>query len=164
VALTRSAEAVVRAFCDAWERRDLDGVLGWLAEDVAYQNVPQPVMQGKSHARRFIGPIIRETHTIEFVLLNVVALEEAGLVLTERLDRLYYAGGLIEIPLMGIFVVREGQIAQWRDYADSATVAWGFANAGVKLVLDPERWHAVFEKTSGDGSPLDPADGTKVKR
>jgi limonene-1,2-epoxide hydrolase len=133
------AEAVVRAFCDAWERRDLESVLGWLAEDVAYQNVPQPVMQGRGQARRFIGPIIRETHAIEFVLLNVVASEEVGLVLTERLDRLYYAGGLIEIPLMGVFVVREGQIVQWRDYADSATVARGFAIAGVKLTLDPEQ-------------------------
>jgi limonene-1,2-epoxide hydrolase len=95
-------------------------------------------MQGKGQARRFIGPILRDTQAIEFVLLNVVASEDAGLVLTERLDRLYYANGLIEIPLMGVFVVREGQIVQWRDYADSATVARGFAIAGVKLTLDPE--------------------------
>jgi limonene-1,2-epoxide hydrolase len=137
--MSRSAEAVVRAFCDAWERRDLERVVDLLAEDVAYQNVPQPVMQGRGQARRFIGPIIRETREIEFVLLNLVASEEAGLVLTERLDRLYYESGLIEIPLMGVFLVREGQIVQWRDYADSATVARGFARAGVKLTLDPEQ-------------------------
>jgi limonene-1,2-epoxide hydrolase len=137
--MSQSAEAVVRAFCDAWERRDLERVVDLLAEDVAYQNVPQPVMQGRGQARRFIGPIIRETREIEFVLLNVVASEEAGLVLTERLDRLYYENGLIEIPLMGVFLVREGQIVQWRDYADSATVARGFARAGVKLTLDPEQ-------------------------
>jgi limonene-1,2-epoxide hydrolase len=135
--MSQSAEAVVREFCDAWERRNLERVIGLLAEDVAYQNVPQPVMQGRGQARRFIGPIIRETRAIEFVLLNVVASEKAGLVLTERLDRLYYESGLIEIPLMGVFLVREGQIAQWRDYADSVTVARGFARAGVKLTLDP---------------------------
>lgn len=137
--MSQSAEAVVRALCDAWERRDLEQVIGLLAEDVAYQNVPQPVMQGRAQARRFIGPIIRETRAIEFVLLNVVASEEAGLVLTERLDRLHYESGSIEIPLMGIFLVREGQILQWRDYADSATVARGFTRAGVKLTLDPEQ-------------------------
>jgi limonene-1,2-epoxide hydrolase len=137
--MSQSAEAVVRAFCDAWERRDLERVIDLLAEDVAYQNVPQPVMQGRGQARRFIGPILRETQKIEFVLLNLVASEQAGLVLTERLDRLYYASGLIEIPLMGVFLVREGQIVQWRDYADSATVVRGFAQAGVKLTLDPEQ-------------------------
>jgi limonene-1,2-epoxide hydrolase len=136
--LSQSAEAVVRAFCDAWERRDLERVLELMAEDLAYQNVPQPVMQGKKQARRFIAPILRETRAIEFVLLNVVAAEEAGLVLTERVDRLYYASGSIEIPLMGIFRVREGRIVQWRDYADSATVARGFTRAAVKLTLDPE--------------------------
>jgi limonene-1,2-epoxide hydrolase len=136
--LSQPAEAVVRAFCEAWERRDLERVLGFMAEDVAYQNVPQPVMQGKKQARRFIAPILRETLAIEFVLLNVVAAEEAGLVLTERVDRLHYASGSIDIPLMGIFRVRDGRIVQWRDYADSATVARGFAKTAVKLTLDPE--------------------------
>jgi len=32
--------------------------------------------------------------------------------------------------------VRNGRIVQWRDYADSATVARGFASAGVKVTLD----------------------------
>ena len=135
---TQSAEAVVRAFCLAWERRDLEAILELMAEDVTYQNVPQPAMQGRPRARRFIAPITRETQSIEFVLLNLVASEAAGLVLTERVDRLHYPSGLIEIPLMGIFVVRQGRIAQWRDYADSVTVARGFEKAGVKLTLDPD--------------------------
>jgi limonene-1,2-epoxide hydrolase len=137
VHLSESAEAVVRAFCDAWERRDLERVLGLMADDVRYQNVPQPVMLGRSQARRFIGPIIRETERIEFVLLHLLASEAAGLVLTERIDRLHYASGVIEIPLMGVFTVQQGRIVQWRDYADSATVARGFARAGVALTLDP---------------------------
>jgi limonene-1,2-epoxide hydrolase len=134
---SESAEAVVRAFCDAWERRDLNRVLGLMAEDVRYQNVPQPMMLGRAQARRFIGPIIRETVRIEFDLLNLLASEASGLVLTERLDRLHYTSGVIEIPLMGVFTVRQGRIVQWRDYADSATVARGFARAGITLTLDP---------------------------
>jgi limonene-1,2-epoxide hydrolase len=134
---TQSAEAVVRALCRAWERRDLEGILALMAQDVTYQNVPQPAMQGRPQARRFIAPIIRETQSIEFVLVKLVASEAAGLVLTERVDRLHYPSGLIEIPLMGIFVVQQGRIAQWRDYADSVTVARGFEKAGVKLTLDP---------------------------
>jgi limonene-1,2-epoxide hydrolase len=43
-------------------------------------------------------------------------------VLTERVDHLVDAAGktTMSIPLMGIFVVEDGKIAQWRDYFDTA--------------------------------------------
>src|SRR5260370_5080165 len=82
-ALSQSAETVVRAFCDAWEQRDLERVLGLMAEDVAYQNVPQPVMQGRAQARRFLGPILRQTRAIKLVVLNLLVSEQAVLVLTD---------------------------------------------------------------------------------
>ena len=34
---------------------------------------------------------------------------------------------------MGIFVVRDGKIAEWRDYGDCATAAQAFADAKVDL-------------------------------
>ena len=108
-----------------------------MAADVRYQNVPHPPMQGRAEAQRFIAPILRETQAIEFLLVKLVAAEEAGLVLTERVDRLKYPSGVIDIPLMGVFEVRDGRITEWRDYADSATVARGFQNAGVQLMMDP---------------------------
>lgn len=133
-----NSETVVRAFSQAWEDRNLDGILGLLAEDVVYQNVPQPVMRGRHAARRLLAPIVRETTAIDFVLQNLAVSTDGSVVLTERIDRLHYPGGIVSLSLMGIFVVRSGVIAEWRDYADSATVAREFSGAGAKLALDPE--------------------------
>ena len=41
---------VVIAFCDAFERRSVQGVLAYLASDVVYQNVPIPAMHGVDEA------------------------------------------------------------------------------------------------------------------
>ena len=35
-------------------------------------------------------------------------------------------GGRIELPVMGVFEVRDGRIAVWRDYFDLATVTAAF--------------------------------------
>lgn len=54
-------------------------------------------------------------------------------VLTERLDRLHFPTGVVDIPLMGILVVRNGKISQWRDYSDNTVAAAAFANAKIDL-------------------------------
>jgi limonene-1,2-epoxide hydrolase len=133
-----NSEAVVLAFCQAWNDRNIDAVLGLLAEDVVYQNVPQPAMHGRKAAGRLLAPIVRETTGIEFIVSNIAVSKDGSTVLTERVDRLHYPGGTVDLPLMGVFVVRDGLIVEWRDYADSATVGREFSQAGVKLALDPE--------------------------
>jgi limonene-1,2-epoxide hydrolase len=47
-----------------------------------------------------------------------VAETPGGVVLTERTDRFRVRGKWIELPVMGAFALRGGQIAEWRDYFD----------------------------------------------
>lgn len=125
-------EAVIR-FCAAFERRSREDVLAYMAPDIVYQNVPLPAMHGIEQAAKFLAPILTKTIKIEFKLLSLAVSASGEEVLTERLDRLHFPSGVVDIPLMGIFVVRNGKIAQWRDYADNAAVAAGFVNAKVDL-------------------------------
>ena len=122
--------AIVTDFCSAWERRSLEDVLSYLAPDVVYQNVPIPAMHGKDKTAAFLAPIIKNTIKIDFELLNVAVSRQGDEVLTERMDRLHFAGGTVDIPVMGIFVIRDGKIAQWRDYSDNAGVAAELARVG----------------------------------
>lgn len=121
------AESLIRDFCAAWERRDLAAILGVLAPDIVYQNVPAPAMEGKDAAAAFLIPIVENTSKIDFILTAIAVAADGETVLTERIDRLYYGEKLVDIPLMGIFVVRNGLIAEWRDYTDSASAARQFA-------------------------------------
>lgn len=126
-------QAVVTGFCDAWERRSLDDVLRYLADDIVYQNVPRPAMHGIEATKKFIAPLFTKTTKIDFELLSIATSARGDEVLTERMDRLHFPTGVVEIPIMGIFVVRDGKITHWRDYADSATVGKSFADAKVNL-------------------------------
>ena len=42
-------------------------------------------------------------------------------VMNERLDRFQLGGRWVEVPVAGLFVLRDGGIALWRDYFDLAT-------------------------------------------
>jgi limonene-1,2-epoxide hydrolase len=42
-------------------------------------------------------------------------------VLTERIDHLVVRGTSITLPIMGVFDVQDGLIAEWRDYFDLAS-------------------------------------------
>ena len=56
----------------------------------------------------------------EFKMLNVVS--SGDVVTTERIDAFTLNGKLGEFPVMGIFEIRDGKIAAWRDYFDMAQV------------------------------------------
>lgn len=131
--MSSDARDVVLGFCDAWERSSLEDVLGYMAPDIVYANVPIPAMNGVDEAAKFIAPIIKNTSKIQFEVLSIAVSAAGDEVLTERVDRLHFPGGIVEIPLMGIFRVRDGKISEWRDYSDNGAAAAGFAKANVDL-------------------------------
>ena len=45
-----------------------------------------------------------------------------GVVLNERSDRFRTGDTWVELPVAGVFVVRDGRIALWRDYFDRDTL------------------------------------------
>lgn len=136
--MTLDAEATVKEFCAAWERRDIEAIMALLTDDVVYQNVPGPTFAGAKAARRFLAPIVRETTAIEFIIYATATTADGRSVLTERLDRLHYPAGVVDIPIMGIFVVRDGRISEWRDYSNGSPPGAGFKDIGVTVTLDPE--------------------------
>ena len=131
--MSKDPRDVVIDFCAAWDRRSIEDIFEYMAPDIVYQNVPFPAMNGKDEAFSFINPIVKNTTRIEFNVLSIAVSESRAQVLTERLDRLHFPTGVVDIPLMGIFLVRDGKISQWRDYADNASVMKSFANAKVHL-------------------------------
>jgi limonene-1,2-epoxide hydrolase len=46
---------------------------------------------------------------------------DGDVVLTERIDTFEMGGKDVVLPVMGVFEVRDGKIAAWRDYFDMAT-------------------------------------------
>lgn len=56
---------------------------------------------------------------MEFLILHIAA--AGNVVLAERLDKFVIGDRSVELPVAGVFEVRDGKISVWRDYFDMAT-------------------------------------------
>jgi limonene-1,2-epoxide hydrolase len=114
---------LVSSFIAAIEANDLDSAVAMVADDIEYDNVPMRTIRGKAEFRASLQPFLDATAEIEWVINHQVAsgTPVEGVVMNERLDRFLVGDRWIEIPVAGLFVIRDGLIALWRDYFDLAT-------------------------------------------
>ena len=111
-------QTVVDAMIAACERKDMDGVLACFHEDVFYHNVPFEPVHGHDGIRAMLGGFLTVAEEIDWPVHKSVS-NGVDLVMNERTDRFRFASGWAEVVVMGVFEVREGKIAAWRDYFDS---------------------------------------------
>lgn len=109
----------VLAFIDLWNRRDLDAILAAMAPDCIYHNIPWAPLSGHAAIREGLSLFVADAGAIDWQVRHI-AQGADGTVLTERLDRFLLGEQWLEMPVMGIFVLRDGLITHWRDYFDSA--------------------------------------------
>jgi limonene-1,2-epoxide hydrolase/quercetin dioxygenase-like cupin family protein len=91
-------DEVIRAFVAAIERQDIEGPDG---------------------IRGALSRLLGAAEQIEWVTRRQVSAGDA--VMNERLDRFQLGDQWVEVPVAGLFVLRDGRIALWRDYFDLAT-------------------------------------------
>ncbi|MFQ5667521.1 MAG: limonene-1,2-epoxide hydrolase family protein [Candidatus Binatia bacterium] len=112
-------EKVVRDFCAAWRRKNIDELLGFLAPDAVYHNMPMEPLHGIDAIRQTLDTFMGPAEEIEFEMLGLAS--AGDLVFTERTDRFTMMGKTVVLPVAGVFEVRGGKIVAWRDYFDMQT-------------------------------------------
>ena len=115
-----SSTEVVGAFIAAIERKDLDAALAYAAADIEYDNVPMPTVYGHDGVRSFLEPLVSGVDEVIFEVHR--QLVGANVVMNERTDKFRVGETWIELPVTGVFEVRDGAIALWRDYFDLQTL------------------------------------------
>ena len=115
----RDPETVVREFCAAWSRRNVDELLAYFTADAVYHNIPVTPVTGHDGIRELLNMFAPTAEAAEFEILNLVS--RGNLVFTERVDRFTMNGRTVALPVAGVFDIRDGKIAAWRDYFDFAT-------------------------------------------
>ena len=111
---------IVNAFLAAAARRDYTVALPMLSEDVEYQNMPIAPVKGREAVKEQLEALLAMATDSEWkVLREVVA---GDVVMNEQVDSFTINGTRAELPVMGVFVVRGGLIAEWRDYFDLHTI------------------------------------------
>jgi len=112
---------VVRRFCAAWSDNIATAELAaFFTDDAVYHNIPLAPITGRAAIANNIASFIRPgapgIESIQFRVINIAA--NGPVVMTERVDVFKLPDKSFELPVMGIFEVREGKISAWRDYFD----------------------------------------------
>ena len=116
--LERENAELARAFNQAWSDRDLDRLIGYLADDVRYMIYEGgPVKQGPDEVREAVGRFMARFSRIEF---RVRRLEVMGSVVIHERTEDYYGpdgGHDTHFHVVGLLVIKQGRVAVWRDYS-----------------------------------------------
>ena len=116
--------ALVTKFISAIERLELPHALALLSDDCEYDNVPLGKVVGPEAVGNALAPFLDRYDRVEWVVHHQVSSGnlDHGVVMNERLDRFRSGEKWVELPVAGLFIVRHGKIAVWRDYFDRDTL------------------------------------------
>lgn len=112
-----SARKVVDDFIASWKGSDMDKIMSYLSPDCRYHNIPWEEVQGTEAIRKTLEGFMQGVSQIEFVVHKTA--EAGDTVMNERTDRFQIKGQWLDLPVMGVFEVKDGKIAAWRDYFDA---------------------------------------------
>jgi limonene-1,2-epoxide hydrolase len=110
---------LIREFCRAWSRLDPAELAQYFTEDGVYHNMPTGPVKGRAEIEQFIRAFAGSWTATEWEIISLA--EGEGVVIAERLDRTTAGDKSVDLPCTGIFEIRDGKIAVWRDYFDLGT-------------------------------------------
>jgi limonene-1,2-epoxide hydrolase len=117
--MSNVAERVVLEFLAAWPRGDIDELMSFFAPDAVYHNIPVAPVRGAAAIREAFLGFARLMDSIEIENLHIAA--AGDVVFTERIDKFRNATVTLDLPVAGVFEVKDGKILAHRDYFDYQT-------------------------------------------
>jgi limonene-1,2-epoxide hydrolase len=124
--MTTNSE-MVSDFCEAWPGLNREEIVARFTDDAVYRNIPFPgEIIGGAGVADVLLPISGKLAGIEAKVLNVA--ERGDMVFAERVEVFRRnTGEVFELPVVGVFELRDGRISAWRDYFDGEQVRPAFA-------------------------------------
>jgi limonene-1,2-epoxide hydrolase len=113
----QSNEELVNRFCSDWSRRDAELLASYFAEPFEYMMYEGgPVITSREVFVRQMGPFLQKLKAVDWVILRSHAM--GPMVINERIDHFYAHDSKYDNHprIAGMFIVRKGKIAIWRDY------------------------------------------------
>ena len=124
---------VVEQFFNACKELDFSAAGALLAEDCVYENVPFHTARGKKRVLRDLNMMGKYLTQFDVEMVNIAV--NGNVVITERIDTLAGRFFSADIALMGVLVVKDGKISEWRDYFDWSASGGLFMKSALKKLF-----------------------------
>jgi limonene-1,2-epoxide hydrolase len=111
------ADTVVTKFMKLWDATPTAEQLApFFTDDAFYHNIPMEPVVGREAICASLGGM--QMQSMGWEVKHQVA--QGNTVMNERVDRFKIGEKTVAVRVAGIFEVRDGKIASWRDYFDLA--------------------------------------------
>jgi limonene-1,2-epoxide hydrolase len=110
-------EDLVNRFCQDWAKRDAELLASYFAEPFEYMVWEGgPIITSCEAFVNQMGPFLSKLKAVDWVVVRSQAL--GPMVINERIDHFYAHDSKHDNHphVAGMFIVRQGRIAIWRDY------------------------------------------------
>lgn len=117
----------VNRFIKAWEpvHGYRSAITDYFTSDCVYENVGLTHSTGAAESISVIDAMSTQMGFASMIVEMREIVASGSIVMTERTDHLYDTSGrrLVTLRVMGVFEIKGGKIAGWRDYFDTAAFA-----------------------------------------
>jgi limonene-1,2-epoxide hydrolase len=110
--------ALKREVINACVRADPDEFASYFTEDASWWNSPWQPIRGREAIRDTLQRGAKSMTALPWDIRHILA--GGDVVMTERVDHFLVGNNRVSVPCMGVFELRDGKIAAWRDYWDLA--------------------------------------------
>lgn len=119
-----TSSETVTTFLSLWDSPGglAQAIRDFFTPDAVWENVGMSKTTGPDEAMGVLSGFGQDPATIVMQVETLAIAAIGDKVLTERIDHIVDGDGksVMAFPLMGIFEVKDGKIAAWRDYFDTA--------------------------------------------
>lgn len=126
---SRESIALLRRFLEACVRAEPEEFASYFTEDAIWWNAPWKPVQGREAIRETLRRGAERMVALPWEIRHIVA--DGDIVMVERVDNFLVGATRVSVPCMGIFELRAGKIAAWRDYWDLKQFERQLAATGV---------------------------------
>lgn len=136
--------AIAEQFAEAFNRRDIEGILACFTEDATYNDLFYGEVSGPEGRRALFGRMLEEAAEVEWALDNVAASPTHEivewtfrLVVSDAVRR--STGRTVSLRGVSVFELSDGLCRAYREYFDRGV-------AYIQLGLDPTALHQVLSR------------------
>ncbi len=133
-------ESVTMDMVEAWNDVDLDRVVDLFTPDGMLHSMMTDPIVGRESLRAHLQPLFDGIEELNLNLKRVVV--DGDTVFIERVDEFVFNGRRGEVPVVGVLVIRDDAVAEWREYYDRAQL---YREMGIPI---PERSAAAASADS----------------
>lgn len=120
--MTDRAAHLVTEFCNSLLLGDMVKTCSYLSPEVVYHNMPWGPVIGHAEVRKILDPLVHGPGNALRRMDISHTVSDGVIVMNARLETWVRGAVNIDLPVAGVFEVREGLITRWSDYFDAITV------------------------------------------